>query len=185
MGRDVQLGLSNAGQQTGGRTLIEQLGFADPDRKSSRHDAACQYLISAPTRAKLKRGAPDWVARTEAPVEQLGSRDFRRAVGFADVVFFTPSSDECECDVFEVKIAKVPLGDVVRQLKTYACHAILVDIDRRMYLRATRQVVVTDYDLNGAELDSLKNEGIEHLRLGRGFEEFLATINRKATQTEI
>lgn len=62
----------------------------------------------------------------------------------------------------EVKITRVPLGDLIRQIKLY-----------RSYSGVDRWAAVTAYPLVASDIDCLRNEGIEHLRLGKAFDEYV------------
>lgn len=70
---------------------------------------------------------------------------------------------EFRCGV-EVKIAPVPIGDLVRQIKLY-----------RSYGGGDFWIAATAYDLTRAAVDTLRNENIHHVRLGPGFQEFVAS----------
>lgn len=62
----------------------------------------------------------------------------------------------------EVKINKVPLGDILRQIKLY-----------RSYLDINGWALVTKYSLSGSEVICLAKEGIEHLVLGKDFDKYV------------
>ncbi len=79
------------------RTLLAQLGFADPDKGEPRHDLACRYLALRENRLPLWQAVgldklrSDEVQR-QAPTPQRPSFEVRLAtpsgytVGFLDVV---------------------------------------------------------------------------------------------------
>lgn len=61
----------------------------------------------------------------------------------------------------EVKIAKIPVSDIIRQIGLY-----------REYKRETRWFVVTPWAINPHEKKALGDQRITHIRLGDGFEQF-------------
>jgi hypothetical protein len=62
----------------------------------------------------------------------------------------------------EVKILPVSVGDLIRQIKLY-----------RSYSGVPRWIAATSYSLTPSEVSSLGNEGILHIRLGPGFDEYV------------
>lgn len=109
----------------------------------------------------------------------------------------------------EVKIREVPLGDALRQIKLYDEFRQFVRppaVPRRTmlvpdgYNRPPKQVLnpnsvdprfcwllATRYDVSQADLDTLHANGVRHVRLGKGFDEYLATVAAapKAQSVEI
>lgn len=74
------------------RTLLASLGFADPDKKSSRHDLACQYLTLPEVSEKVRRAIDNrpetWIEEfhTEFHI-QKGEGKYATTIGFADVMY--------------------------------------------------------------------------------------------------
>jgi hypothetical protein len=67
----------------------------------------------------------------------------------------------------EVKIHRVPMGDVIRQVKLYNEYLnMLHSSDRSVW------VVVTQYDLSEAELSMLSGQHIHHFKLGESFKQW-------------
>jgi len=62
------------------RTLLQQMSFADPDKKEPRHDLACQYIaqepVCPPNDARTKSGSGTWATigfgeKAGIPVRQV------------------------------------------------------------------------------------------------------------------
>jgi hypothetical protein len=64
----------------------------------------------------------------------------------------------------EVKITPAPTSDVIRQVKLY-----------RSYSGIKNWIVATGYGLPSLDAQSLGNEQIVHVRLGPGFDQFVAS----------
>lgn len=84
----------------------------------------------------------------------------------------------------EVKIGRVGVGDILRQLKLYSGTldgTVSIGIERydRLHL-----VAATRYPLTKVEAETLRNEGIYPIRLGEGFDKFLAS-HRDETVEEV
>lgn len=120
--------------KTSDRTLLQTLGFADPDRatpeRSHLHDMAVRYLMQPEVALALWRrfGNPDtvkWLDAEPVPVkvsatpEVLVKARSGFVVGFADLVL-RPAHD-CELGrvVVEVKTTLADAGSAVRQLRLY------------------------------------------------------------------
>ncbi len=76
----------------------------------------------------------------------------------------------------EVKIARVPVGDALRQLKMYREYFELMlssQYPRRYATPAT--ILATAYPINTVDAAVLTREGIKHVRLGAGFEAWCNT----------
>jgi hypothetical protein len=199
------------------RTLLTQLGFADPDRKNERHDRAIQYLaqgemmkrmvevcgvvpVSTVKNARVaqRRLTPEF----ERPVVK-GSGDYRMIVGFLDLTLWmhvdweedreeqhydrrtrqdlvTTSTEQwtmSEAIVIEVKITPVSIGEVLRQLNLY----------REFFIArlARAWVLATDYPISEGDRIVLKASKIWHVRLGSGFDEYLARKDEPAASPEL
>ena len=131
-----------------------------------------------------------------------GSDQYRTSIGFADLVYgfdilterigrterdFEPHTktwgpsrelpDSCHherVDVgVEVKISPVAIGDVIRQIKLYQTYTDDWTRGVSSWNRtAIHWVVATAYPVPALDVQSLGNERILHLLLGRGFREF-------------
>jgi hypothetical protein len=150
------------------RTLVSQLGFADPDKKDSRHDLACQYLsqpemilklvgLVAPEESEV-RGV-----RNETPIRK-GEGQYQSTVGFLDIYVY--------CGIYsvavEVKVNPIGIGDMVRQFNLYRQYAGSIDY----------WVLATTFVLSPIDLDSLKRERIRHVLLGPRFEAWCSEQER-------
>ncbi len=111
--------------------------------------------------------------------------DGSKAEGGALMYEFLPEGMRLPLDAVvgvEVKINPVPVGDLLRQLNLYRSHIgsgfSIACVDR--WIAALR------YDIDAPYADALKSEGIEVVRLGRGFDAWLAQRKKKpAKLTEI
>jgi len=74
--------------------------------------------------------------------------------------------------VIEVKINKVSIGDIIRQMKLY----------REFYPNYAEWILVTDYSISDKEKELLKSEGIHHLKLSSDFEEYLKDYGKETKQ---
>lgn len=68
----------------------------------------------------------------------------------------------------EVKIGKVPIGNAIRQIKLYVSYCS----------RVARWVLATRYAISKDDSAALKNEGILHIRLAGGFDDYLEQQRR-------
>jgi hypothetical protein len=119
------------------RTLLSRLGFADPDKKNSQHDLACQYLADREKVQSIvlmiaeKMQAPEESANSfdalmgttysafEVPIEK-GENQYKTTIGFVDLIIFASHHPLCAPNIFiEVKIEKISIGDCLRQLTLY------------------------------------------------------------------
>lgn len=66
-----------------------------------------------------------------------------------------------DCVLVEVKVKPCDPADIIKQLKLY-----------REYVEAKRSVVATCYPVSQSTKDMFKREGIHHIFLGAGFEEY-------------
>jgi hypothetical protein len=74
--------------------------------------------------------------------------------------------------VVEVKIARVPVGAVLRQLKLYE---EFIGLDGDTFPRPVAFVLATPYPVSGDDNATLEAAGITHVLLGKKFEEYVAT----------
>lgn len=173
------------------RTLASELGFADPDKKEPKHDLACQYLatrgvdlvrvvnpIPVGYRDEFTNGkcsVERWLrtlAEFESPIVK-GDGKYRTVVGFLDLVLEGVAlvTERDRDRVFEmsvilaaeVKIKKVPVGDILRQISLY-----------REFGHADAWVLATAYPISPLDTQSLRSSGIRHVFLGDKFEEWIA-----------
>jgi hypothetical protein len=124
--------------------------------------------------------------KSSAEVEFLltkGLGQYKTTIGFCDVLLsfeYTGAVPGREWVVtgriiVEVKIAKVPIGDVMRQLGLYAGYFRDIHPHRNPLL-----ALAAAYDVGDVECAALKAKGIHVVRLGEGFTEFL----KSATQSK-
>jgi hypothetical protein len=78
----------------------------------------------------------------------------------------------------EVKIRRVPVGDLLRQMKLYAGHVgrgfSIAEVDR--------WVVALRYDIDSAYQEALESAGIQAVKLGEGFTSWLAARKKTAAK---
>lgn len=181
------------------RTLLAKLGFADPDKKDARHDAACQYLAQP----EVAQGMTPFVTAGGARFEIFpvgarhevhilkGSGQYATTIGFADLFLIfsykfleekkvvDTSGDSAFVGGKWVKTDKVGRYKVSLGIEVKINRCPVGDILRQvaLYREHVRDVdgwcVVTAFDLTATEVAVLTNEKIHHARLGQGFEEFL------------
>lgn len=166
------------------RTLLATLGFADPDRRTSDHDLACEYLRTSPgVMERLVRTCvpPDvkglkWESRREVPISK-GEGKYKTTVGFIDVLvhveFVDPIEDEMKYLnlIVEVKATPSSVGDLHRQLSLYREYPVL---NPRCWHRAYNNcVAATLFPLSEQDRNQLESDGIKCIRIGSSnFEEW-------------
>lgn len=181
------------------RTLIARLGFDDPDKKDGKHDLVCQYLAECPGKLLEVTDLPrrtrededpdcweeDWIVEGhsfEFPISK-GVNQYRTTIGFLDLVIRCQSTvhrkgfhtglpltglDEFAV-VVEVKVNKVSIGDILRQVALY----------REYRGRGTAWVLATTFPMTAVDLRSLGNQEIVHVFVGERFNRWVA--DRAAT----
>lgn len=153
------------------RTLLSSLGFSDPDKKDRTHDLACQYLAQPGVACGMLRSLfeLEGTLKRSEPERLIskGSGQYRTTIGFADLMlmFDVPSDQSGWWFVLvEVKIHRVPVGDIIRQMTLYREHLEWFD--------CRKIVVATTFDLSVDDVEMLQRKKISHIKLGRKFEEF-------------
>lgn len=147
-------------------TLLNRLGFADPDKKLPRHDLACRYVGRWEFFEAL--GIVWQNPRFEFEfVISKGANQYRQHIGFADVLVF----DRYEMPILliEVKITPVLASDLLRQVKLY-----------RQYLPPVETLAVVDFPVSEGDDRLLSDEGIATVRLGEGFDRWAQTQGTSA-----
>jgi hypothetical protein len=169
------------------RTLLASLAFGDPDKRDQTHDLACEFL-SQPAQseriAELVEPSAEKVvsAATEVPVSK-GEGKYKTTIGFVDVLINWSGIRREGKVIVEVKIARVSVGDVVRQLNLYGEYvgfnssedlfsAKLAALSGAPITRSVRRVLATVYELDAGHTALLKREGICHIQLGEGFKKW-------------
>jgi hypothetical protein len=186
--------MEEAMAHTHDRTLLNRIGFMDPDKKLPRHDMACRYLAQPAILQKLMKLESD--AKYETHLERViskGSHQYLQHVGFVDLWVVAQHRFRVEQEVLhagtkferpgekyttwdnqsaliEVKISPVLTSDIIRQLNLY-----------REYTRAdwknwggSLTFAVVDFDLTASDRDALMSADIRPVRLGADFEAWLA-----------
>lgn len=181
------------------RTMLQQLGFADPDKGKPEHDDACHYLcqphVSNVLRAMLfkeQEGPFDIQSRTEVMLSK-GEKQYRVTVGFVDVATFvvgvenepgrpgtTPYSwASARLIVTEVKTTPISIGTAIRQVKLYRefVHSIPVPTTnlcgrRRPEFVDASFVLATTFPITRRDQDLLSQERINHVLLGDSFKKW-------------
>ncbi|HEV7299023.1 MAG TPA: hypothetical protein VGN72_06615 [Tepidisphaeraceae bacterium] len=166
------------------RTLIANLGFADPDKADGLHDRICQYLmtpdVATQVAAMIPAHAPVTVrsvARaTEVPLTK-GQGSYKQTIGFLDVlykIFFQSSSGSFDQElIIEVKSRATSVGAMLRQVNLY-----------REYWQGYGRpafMLATAFDLTDADMSQLAASKILHVRIGERFNEWSERQDRMAT----
>lgn len=173
------------------RTLIQSLGFADGDRKNSRHDLACQYISQQSVLRNILE-LPDFeIDKVECERELEKDAGYGRSViGYIDVFVrgkynFRQVVAPCEKlpdgaydndiirFIIEVKVKKVPVSEIIRQLKFYSGYY-------RKSGNRHNLCTVVDWPLTEADVAMLMNEKIWPVQLGPDFERWIRD-GRQAT----
>jgi hypothetical protein len=181
------------------RTLLASLGFSDPDKREPLHDLACEYLTEPAQADRLARLVfPDEIipgteTHTEVVISK-GEGQYRSMIGFLDVRidWFSghPVKWQVRGSVFvEVKIQRVSVGDIIRQIKLYREYAHVVEARDASEARngETRSawVLATRFPLDAGETQLLDSAGITHVRLLEGYEKwFQERLKRPAPKPE-
>ena len=194
-------------------TLLSKLGFADPDKQSPVHDAACRYLAQREVANRLletsiNKGVPGYFCSgeiyglkesgpfvldrvgVEEPISK-GSGQYKTTIGFMDVVLFSVQQT-ADIEVrrrhpafgigVEVKHTQKSIHDVIRQIKLYREYTDnpygQFRYGRDIYptqwgVKIIDWYLATTFDINQQELELLKLSGIQFIRLGKGFDEYM------------
>lgn len=159
--------------------LTQRLGFADPDKKDSKHDLACQFLARETSAlSSWLTGSQDDKAYSilEYP-HSKGEGQYKTTLGFFDVLIWWP---RLSFAVVEVKISKIPLGDVLRQIMFYRSFPIIYPILKGSMYIAKHWVLATAYDLTDIDVETLTRADVKWLKLGEKFEEFCRAQEKTA-----
>ncbi len=176
------------------RTLLANLAFGDPDKKNAEHSLACRYLAQDAQRDALvelavieikeasntsyfggnstrKKITPE--ARLEYAINK-GEGQYRTTIGFVDVAIILGSctlmemrfgrANYAETPIgigVEVKIGAVPVDELLRQINLY-----------RQYL-SFEWVAALRFDVDQDYVDTLEQQNIRVVRLGKKFTEWL------------
>jgi hypothetical protein len=165
------------------RTLLSQLGFADPDKRDRRHDLACQYLALPANRERIVREImkgevdPDYRPRFEVPLTK-GYDQYKTVIGFVDLIIpflGTSTYDDGRTGkyradlVVEVKIGPVGTGDIIRQIRLY-----------REFASESKFLVATAFPISVLGVATLHSSHIHHIRLGEPFERWIESQEEEA-----
>ncbi len=143
-----------------------------------------------------KYGDP-YVPRVEVPIFK-GEGQYRVTVGFIDVriCIHLPHfcSDERCCKpkpvdewqsynrtalMIEVKIARMSVNEILRQILFYRDSWTQSRDDIYGHIEDTRWAIATPWPVDVIEKELLNTERIRHIRLGDGFEKFLAEVKQR------
>jgi len=181
------------------RTMLASLGFADDDKKNPAHDRASLYLTQKETETKIG----DWFcscvssnfrknqiknyeikSKTEFHI-QKGEGKYATTVGFLDVAFAISieiskkAGDSRYGFSFfaEVKIAKVSIGEVLRQMGLYKLYypSGMDYLDDMKHV--PRGILVAPWDLTESELSELRAHQFDFIKLGAAFDEWNKTVS--------
>jgi hypothetical protein len=210
------------------QTLLQRMGFSDPDKKNPEHDLGCRYMCEPETREKLLqlmvRAVPAPVATNPNPYDDplrgrgpqvgagtievpimKGQGQYMQYVGFVDAVLRGSSKhDAREPDRrgsivsvervapfwfgVEVKIGESQTSEVVRQIKLYDQYREFICPAAWGYAGAQLPwVLATRYPMSKADVEVLRANRILHVRLGAGFEEYMARVraSEQSDSTEL
>jgi hypothetical protein len=206
------------------RTMIAKLGFADIDKGDTRHDLACSYLAQEErilaihnllfTPVKKVKGATPWVdSMTEVIIEKGDTTkpQYKTTVGFVDVAAFIVFPDQARHPLSkdymlsawrswcgEVKIKRVGVGDIIRQIKLYKSYfqkqsICPYEVKNERDMKGDefttwehRWFVAVDWELTTTEIETLEREHIVSVRLGPKFDAWAkAQSKKKASVREI
>lgn len=162
------------------RTLLAKLGFADPDKRSSLHDLACQYVAQPAiadsiglTTADAHRNVFDLKfeaaarAQFECPISK-GEGQYKTTIGFVDVIlpmgYYPAGGEWCHVPVFvEVKITPVGLGEILRQIRLY-----------EEYVGGQFWLLLAGFELSDSLARGLLDAGVRPVQLGPNFRTWAA-----------
>lgn len=179
------------------RTLLASLGFSDPDKKSPLHDLACQFLTLSSSAKRIISmfgcREPD-IAQGYPSIEveraiTKGEGQYKTTIGFLDVVVRGMMPHVCKskscCDptpkdewqnatlgsiIVEVKVNKISISDVIRQINLYAQFTSSGASGRENW---SRYLLATTWPLTDSELRLLNMEKIKHVLLGESFNAYV------------
>lgn len=167
---------------TSDKTLLNRLGFQDPDKRSPLHDLICQYIsepevtnrllgLAGVTPERRLNGTLDTKAAQEFVLSK-GDGPYKQHIGFIDVAVgacyefalsrtrYNARDSVCVGYLFvEVKVELPPIGDLVRQIKLY-----------QSYIADGAWAVVTPAAMSQGYRDALLAEGITPVTIGADFE---------------
>lgn len=171
------------------KTLLASLSFGDKDKKDSRHDLACQYLLQPEVAMKIATAFRDSnlprelmigeeVTFSEGSLEiplTKGHNQYKTFIGFIDgslsfesveskYFSWSKSYHKDHYQIFfEVKINPETAGNVLRQLNLY-----------KAFLNGGAvNLLVTAYDVSPLDQALFKENEIVCVRLGEAFDEFV------------
>lgn len=170
------------------KTFLASLGFSDPDKRDQMHDLACEFLSQSAQRERIARYVtgvePSVLTESSSSVEvaiSKGEGQHKTTIGFLDVrIDFTRSdlNGSLSSVFLEVKISRVSIGDILRQINLYRQYQFSPFGVLRQRLRALHGddqvnrsfwVVATAFDISAGEMETLRQANISHIRLGSGF----------------
>lgn len=163
------------------RTLLASLGFADPDKKDQMHDLACEYLSQGVRPQRIVEFVEPEGKLVGSQVEfqiSKGEGQYRTTIGFVDVLLEWAGPQRKGRIIVEVKIARVGIGDIVRQLNVYREY-LSYESAKEAFARklgsntiaivAPKRVLATAFELDAGQVDLLKREEIQVIHLGDAF----------------
>lgn len=118
-------------------TLLQRMGFRDPDRKTPEHDRACIEIATAPEAILRALGLEfdDARALLEQPL-QKGEGKYASTVGFIDALVFgikKTTQTSCEKDyVHRYQAKRERCERCVDFQVTYNRHTVLVEVKTRI-----------------------------------------------------
>lgn len=176
------------------RTLLASLSFSDPDKREPLHDLACEYL-SEPEQARrlvqlacsIHADIPFSVdTKLEAAISK-GNGQYKTTIGFLDLKIEWKSENRKGSVIVEVKIHRVTVGDILRQInlyREYVWSPRYVDAETfKARLREAQRfsgfneglhegatwVLASTFDIDAGQTELLTREGILPVHLSEGF----------------
>lgn len=184
------------------RTLLANLGFADPDKKLPEHDIACQYIaqpenlhsIASKLIGRKSNGDSwknyEWVPYEREWIDLLSVHDvsfefpiskgrgqYKTTIGFLDLIFHARYHSRETCGD-EVKYG----GETDKfAIEVKITPVLVASIIRQINLyrefesaQGFRWLLVTHFPISKEDNQMLKSATILHVRLGSKFDAFLA-----------
>lgn len=187
------------------RTLLASLGFADPDKRDSNlHTLACEYLTEDAQSGRLVRLVNrneeliSVESRVEVPLSK-GEGQYRTTIGFLDAKIDWVGAENQGSVFVEVKINRIDVGDVIRQINLYRQYAVpwtppldsenfgsrLAARDKKQAMGTSSWILAANFELDDGYTKLLLRENIVHIQLGEGFRKWYEErLKRPAPKAE-
>ena len=107
---------------------------------------------------------------------------YKQVIGFLDLVIYVFKNDrrkleECDFLAVEVKIHRVSVSDIIRQMNLYR------EFEENIFGGShTIWTIATRFDISEAEVKMLETADLWHVRLGPGFDAYLEAQKQPSAQ---